>query len=50
MASSGYAQYVIGDPQAWMHQGRWWQLHVEVEKHVDDIVNAIGAEIDSAIG
>lgn len=47
--SSGYAQYVIGDPQAWMHQGRWWQLVKEVEKHSDDVVNAINEELDAAI-
>lgn len=49
--SSGYAQYVIGMPeeQAWFHRDRWWNLAKEVEKHVDDIVNAINAEIDATI-
>jgi hypothetical protein len=31
-----YARYVIGDEQAPIHQGRWWQLEQEVERNLAD--------------
>ncbi len=33
-----YAPYVIGENQAAIHQGRWWQLEKVVEKLVPDVV------------
>lgn len=43
--SSGYAQFVIGNPQAWMHVGRWWMLSAEIEKRVGLIVDEIDSEM-----
>lgn len=36
-----YAPYVIGDNQAPIHQGRWWQLDDEVEKNLDDATRVL---------
>lgn len=32
-----YAGYVRGDPQAWMHAGRWRTLKKVAEQHADEI-------------
>lgn len=48
--SSGYAQFVIGNPQAWMHAGRWWQLEVETGKHLGLVSDSINNEINKALG
>lgn len=44
-----YAPYVIGgdDEQAWMHQGRWWQLENVVEKDLDLIIDEIAQSIEA---
>lgn len=44
-----YAPYVIGggDEQAWMHQGRWWQLPAVVEKDLDAIAEEIVRSIEN---
>ena len=38
-----YAPYVIGsdDEQAWMHEGRWWQMVNVVEQDLDLITDEI---------
>jgi hypothetical protein len=44
-----YAPYVIGgdDEQAWMHEGRWWQLPNVVEKDLDAISDEVGRSIEA---
>lgn len=44
-----YAPYVIGsdDEQAWMHEGRWWQLDNIVEKNLDAIAEEIGQSVEA---
>jgi hypothetical protein len=44
-----YAPYVIGgdDEQAWMHQGRWWQLPAVVEKDSLMITEEIGRSVEA---
>lgn len=46
-----YAPYVIGgdDEQAWMHQGRWWQLPEIVEKDLDLVADEIARGIEAYI-
>lgn len=36
-----YAPHVIGDSQAPIHQGRWWRLEDEVEKHLGDATRVL---------
>lgn len=47
--SSGYAQYVIGQNQAWMHVGRWWRLYDEVTKRIDLVSREIDREIQDGL-
>lgn len=44
-----YAPYVIGtdDEQAWMHEGRWWQLADVVEKDLGMITDEIARSIEA---
>ncbi len=50
-SSSGYAEYVIGGPaeQAWMHEGRWWQLPDEVEKNVGVVAEQLEQALEDAL-
>lgn len=36
-----YPRFVVGDRQAWMHQGRWWKFRDVVEAEVPDLITAI---------
>lgn len=40
-----YAPYVVGDEQAWMHQGYWWVASQRVAASVD----TISAQIETSI-
>jgi len=40
-----YARYVIGDQQAPIHQGRWWQLESEVERNLAQATQVFTAEL-----
>ena len=44
----GYADYVIGDNQAWMHSGRWWRM-IELlnksTKAIESIWQAVGERV-----
>lgn len=39
-----YAAYVVGDPQAWMHVGHWWQA----DDKLDDMGDEIAADYRAA--
>ena len=36
--SGYYASYVVGDQQAWMHAGRWWQARNVVEESLPQAI------------
>jgi hypothetical protein len=45
-----YADYVVGEEQAWMHEGRWWQAHTEIRKYLpelrEEIIEATTGDFD----
>lgn len=40
-----YAGYVVGDDQAWMHQGRWWK----VSERIDETIIELALLLDKAL-
>ena len=32
------ASLIVGEDQAWMHRGRWWQAYQRIEEHVMDLL------------
>lgn len=36
-----YAGYVVGDDQAWMHKGRWWQARDIIQKQIPKLTDAL---------
>jgi len=45
--NAGYAPWVVGEKQAWMHAGRWWQARPIVEKDIPELTKSITKKIDS---
>jgi hypothetical protein len=37
--SGYYADYVVGKPQAWMHEGYWWQAEDKLDEMADEIAD-----------
>lgn len=34
---SDHAQMVVGEDQAWMHRGRWWQAAERIDEHIVEL-------------
>lgn len=40
------AGWVVGDRQAWMHQGRWWQARPTIEGETPKLTKALAAKVE----
>lgn len=40
-----YAQFVVGEQQAWMHQGRWWLAREIVEGYAGDLTERLADKL-----
>lgn len=43
-----YARYVVGDNQAWMHKGRWWQARPLIEDSIPALTLELTKEIEKS--
>lgn len=43
--SAAYATWVVGDKQAWMHAGRWWQARPTIEDEIPELTREISEKI-----
>ncbi len=41
-----YAEYVIGEEQAWFHEGRWWQAKDIIEGEIPQLTEDLSNEIE----
>ena len=41
-----YASWVVGDKQAWMHVGRWWQARPIIEKNIPKLTQSISKKVE----
>ena len=46
--SAKYAGFVVGDKQAWMHEGRWWKASEEVQKYTRALTLKLTKAIENA--
>lgn len=42
----GYAAYVVGENQAFMHLGRWWKARDIIEKRIPVLTNSLAKKIE----
>lgn len=40
-----YSGYVVGEEQAWMHEGRWWKAKEEMERYTPDLRDDLRQEM-----
>jgi len=45
-----YAGFVVGQFQAWMHKGRWWQAQDKVNKRQPKLIKALRKDIQRILG
>lgn len=44
-----YAEFVIGEKQAWMHQGRWWKMADESQKRMPILTKNLSIELEKKL-
>lgn len=48
--SADYATWVVGDKQAWMHAGRWWQARPTIEDEIPELTRELSEKIQRTWG